>query len=390
MFDINNIQRFFRDEKLDGWLLADFHGRNSIAVEFLELPEHITRRFAFFIPSEGAPTAFIHNIEKDRFRHLPGDKIFFSSYKALEETLKAVLRGRRRVAMEYSPSGRLPYIGLVDAGTIELVKSFGIEVVSSADLVAYFQARMTEKQEETHRIAARMINSIKDEAFRFIHEKLKEGSNINEKAVVAFILRRFQEERLVTDFPPIVAVNANISNPHYSPPEHGSSPINKNDLFIIDLWAKGNEPHAVFADITWAGYAGETAPEKYQKVFDIVRTARDRAVAFIGERFPRETVYGYQVDDACRQVISEAGFGEHFFHRTGHSILEEVHGPGPNIDNLETEDRRKLLPGHLFSIEPGIYLPEFGVRSEIDVMITAHGPEITTQPVQQHIIPLFG
>lgn len=390
MFDINNIQRFLRNEKLDGWLLADFHGRNSIAVEFLELPKHITRRFAFFIPSEGAPTAFIHNIEKDRFRHLPGEKIFFSSYLVLEEALKTVLRGRRRVAMEYSPSGRLPYIGLVDAGTIELVKSFGIEVVSSADLVAYFQARMTEKQEETHRIAARMINNIKDEAFRHIHERLREGSLINEKAVVAFIMRRFQEERLVTDFPPIVAVNANISNPHYSPPEHGSSPIKKNDLFIIDLWAKRNEAHAVFADITWAGYAGESVPDRFQKIFDIVRKARDRAVEFISEKFPREIIYGYQVDDACRQVISDAGYSECFFHRTGHSILEEVHGPGPNIDNLETEDRRKLLPGHLFSIEPGVYLPEFGIRSEIDVMITAHGPEITTQPVQQHIIPLFG
>ncbi len=390
MFDITHIQRFFRNENLDGWLLADFHGRNTVAVEFLDLPEHITRRFAFFIPSEGAPTAFIHNIEKDRFRHLPGNKVFFSSYKALEEALQTVLRGRRRIAMEYSPSGRLPYIGLVDAGTIELVRSFGIEVVSSADLVAYFQARMTEKQVETHRIAAKMINNIKDEAFRFIHENLKEESLINEKAVVAFIMRRFQEERLITDFPPIVAVNANISNPHYSPPEHGSSPINKNDLFIIDLWAKVNEPHAVFADITWAGYAGETAPERFQKIFETVRKARDRAVAFISERFLRETVYGYQVDDACRQVITDAGYGEYFFHRTGHSILESVHGPGPNIDNLETEDRRKLLPGHLFSIEPGIYLPEFGVRSEIDVMITESGPEITTQPVQQHIIPLFG
>jgi len=388
MFDIPKIQENLQKEKLDGWLMADFHSRNTVAVEFLSLPAHLTRRFFYFIPATGEPTALLHNIEKDKFRHVPGKHITFSAYKLLESELEKLLKNRRRVAMEYSPNGRLPYIGLVDAGTIEMVRALGIEIVSSADLVSYFQARMTAEQVATHKKAAFLINKIKDEAFANIRNHLAGGVYINERMVAEFIMKRFTEENLVTDFSPICAIDANISNSHYEPPAENSAPIVRGNLVIIDLWAKLNQPHSVFADITWMAYAGESVPEKYAKVFAILTAARDRAVQYIKEKFPTP-VFGYDVDDACRKVIADAGYGDYFFHRTGHSILESCHGPGPNIDNLETEDRRRLLPGHLFSVEPGIYLPEFGMRSEIDVMLTESGPEITTLPTQKEIIPLL-
>jgi Xaa-Pro dipeptidase len=366
MLNLKSIQQYLRDQKIDGWLLADFHARNSIAAEFLDFPPNITRRFFYFIPEDGEPTALIHNIEKGKFGHIVGRHINFSSYKILEGALSEILKGKKKIAMEYSSNGRLPYVGLVDAGTIELVRSFGVEIVSSADLVANFQARMNAEQIATHKKAAFLVNKIKDEAFNFIRKHLGGGVYINEKMAVDFIMRRFGEENLATDYSPICAVDANISNPHYEPPAEGSSIIKRDCLVLIDLWAKLKEPHAVFADITWMGYAGESVPEKYRSVFSFVTAARDRAVGYIKEKFP-QPVFGYDVDDACRKVIEDGGYGEYFFHRTGHSILEAVHGPGPNIDNLETEDRRRLLPGHLFSIEPGIYLPDFGFRSEIDV-----------------------
>ncbi len=389
MLNLKEIQQYLKSEKIDGWLMADFHARNGIAASFLDFPAIVTRRLCYFIPAEGEPTAMLHNIEKDKFQHIKGKKINFSSYKVLEAALQEVLKGKKKIAMEYSPYGRLPYVGLVDAGTIELVRSFGVEIVSSADLVAYFQARMDAEQVQTHRRAAFLVNQIKDEAFSFIKENLKSDNYLNEKMVVDFIMLRFDEEELETDYPPICAVDANISNPHYEPPESDSAAVEKGKLILLDMWCKLTQPHAVFADITWMGYAGKEIPDEYRTIFSVVTAARDRAVSFIKERFPAEVLFGYDVDDACRKVIIDAGYGDYFFHRTGHSILEQVHGPGPNIDNLETEDRRKLLPGHLFSIEPGIYLPKFGFRSEVDCMLTENGPEVTTLPMQRNIVPVL-
>ncbi|UCD17380.1 MAG: aminopeptidase P family protein [Candidatus Zixiibacteriota bacterium] len=387
--DFQSIQEFLKEENMDGWLLYDFHGKNDVAIEFLHLPGHITRRSFFFIPAVGEPVALVSHIEKDRFRHLGVRIKSYASYRGMESLLKEVLGQSKIIAMEYSPNGRLPYIGLVDAGTIEMVRSIGIEIVSSANIVANFQARITEAQIDLHRKAAFMINHIKDDAFRLIRKSLVDGNFINEKMVVYFIKRRFEEEDLTTDFPPICAVNANICNPHYEPTEGSSSPIRENSLILIDLWGKCRKENAVFADITWMAYAGESIPDEYGNLFSIVVSARDAAVRCLKEKFPAEPVYGYEVDDVCRGVIEAAGYGENFFHRTGHSILENVHGPGPNIDNRETEDKRRLLPGHLFSIEPGIYLEEYGFRSEIDCMLTEAGPEITTQPVQKDIIALL-
>jgi Xaa-Pro dipeptidase len=387
--ELEKIQKYLKAEKIDGWLIADFHARNSIAVHFLDLSTHITRRSFFLIPAEGEPVALVHNIEKDRFVHLPGRKIIFSSYRDLESNLASMLKGYKKIAMEYSPSSRLPYIGLVEAGTIELVRSTGVEIVSSADMVSFFQARMTAEQLITHRKAAELINRCKDEAFDFIAKSIKSKTMVNEYMVVDFLLHRFEENNLTCDFPPCCAIDGNISNPHYQPSEENSLPIKEGALVLIDLWAKLKASHAVYADITWMGYTGTEVPDKYAKLFSIVSSARDRAIEFIREKFPQGPLYGYQVDDACREVVEKAGYGKYFFHRTGHSILEEVHGPGPNIDNIETEDRRRLLPGHLFSIEPGIYLEDCGVRTEIDCKITETGPEVTTQPLQKEIIRLL-
>ena len=389
MIEIEKIQQFLKTEKLDGWLMADFHARNSIAVEFLGLSTHLTRRAFYFIPVEGEPVMLVHNIEQDRFVHLPGTMKKFSSYKTLESNLFEILGGHKRIAMEYSPGGRLPYIGLVDAGTIELVRSTGVEIVPSADIVAYFQARMSPLQVEMHKRAAFLVNKIKDDAFNYIGDSLKKKKFVNERMVVLRIMRRFEENGMVTDFPPCCAVDANISNPHYQAGEDRSSPIVEGSLVLIDLWAKLKAPHSVYGDITWMAYAGEEIPEDYSEIFSVVTFARDKAVNFIKQKILEGPAYGYEVDDACRGAIEEAGYGKYFFHRTGHSILDSVHGPGPNIDNLETEDRRRLLPGHLFSIEPGIYMGKYGVRTEINCMLTESGAEVTTVPIQTEIVPLL-
>lgn len=389
MLQLDKIQDFLKSEGIDGWLIADFHARNNIAVNFLGLSAHLTRRSFYFIPAEGEPVALVNNIEKDRFVHLPGRKLTYSAYKTLESNLKEILNRRKKIAMEYSARGRLPYIGLVDSGTVELVRSFGVEVVSSADIVAHFQARMLPEQVESHRKAAKLIGTIKDDAFKFIGESLERKQPVNEHTVVLHILRRFEENGLICDFPPTCAIDANISNPHYQPGQDRSSPIRKASLILIDLWAKLKAARSVYADITWMAYAGESVPEEYSRIFSIVTSARDRAIDFIRQKCAKGPVYGHEVDDACRKVITDAGYGDSFLHRTGHSILEDTHGPGPNIDNVETEDRRRLLPGHLFSVEPGIYLDNFGCRSEINCLLTESGPEITTQPVQKEIIPLL-
>ncbi len=387
---LQQIQGELAKHGLDGWLLYDFHGSNDVAVSFLKLTGIVTRRSFYLIPSSGLPVAFVHNIEKEPFEHLLGEKEFYSSYRVLEEMLRNRLTGQKRLAMEYSEMGRLPYIGKVDAGTIELVRSFGVEVVSSADLVSKFSACLTEDQIALHRTAAQLVNSIKDEAFALIKSRLESGTKVTEYDVTQFIMEKFASEKMVTDHPPICGVGKNGGNPHYVPTEENSSEIKRDDLILIDLWAKLDRPGAVMADITWMAFAGPEIPEKFVADFQILCMARDAACSFISKKWKEgTTVYGYQVDDVCRGVIEADEKGAFFTHRTGHSIFEATHGPGPNIDNLETEDRRRLLPGHLFSIEPGLYMEDYGLRTEINVLITESGPEITSQPVQTEILRLF-
>lgn len=389
--EISKIQEYLAEHKLDGWLMADFHARNNIMVDMLKLPGMLTRRSFYFIPAMGEPVALVNAIEKSKFTGVAGKIIAYLGYRQLETELEMLLNGCNRIAMEYSSMGRLPYIGLVDYGTIELIQSFDVEIVNSADLVANFLARLTPEQMAAHRIAANNTIEIKDAAFKFIKDRLSKNQPVTEYDVARHILDQFEKYDMVTIEMPIVGINGHAGDPHYEPTEEGSATINKGDLILIDLWGKINHPDGVYADITWVAFAGtkDEIPAQYRSLFNIVLDARDTAVAYLRDNIDIRPVYGAEVDDACRKVIADAGYGDNFLSRTGHSIATEIHGPGPNIDNLETEDTRMIQMGHLFSIEPGIYMDEVGFRSEIDVLISHEGVEITTLPLQTEIVPLF-
>ncbi len=389
--DIPKIQQYLKDNKLDGWLMADFHGRNEIAVKMLGITGHLSRRSFYFIPAEGKPVALINPIETLQFKKVEGEKVVCRGYPMLETELAKLLRGKNRIAMEYSPKGRLPYIGLVDAGTIELVRESGVEIVSSQDLVADFQARLTPEQIASHRKAAVTVNQIKDDAFALIAKAVKSGSAITEADVCNFILERFKANGMITEYPPNCSVDAHAGDPHYDPLAVDSAVIKPHNLVLIDLWARFEDAAGVYADITWMAYTGarEDIPKEYADKFALIATARDRAVSFLNERLARGPVRGAEADDACRAVIEKAGLGQYFRHRTGHSMTGNVHGEGPNIDNMETEDARELQPGHLFSIEPGVYFDDSGFRTEINCLITEQGAEVTSQPLQQEIIALL-
>lgn len=388
---IERIQSYLKEHDLDGWLMADFHGRNDIAMRMLGITGMVTRRSFYFIPVEGEPTALVHNIESAKFKHVPGKQIRFSGYAQLESELHSLVHNGGRIAMEYSPMGRLPYVGLVEAGTIELVRDLGVEIVSSADLVALFTAALSAEQMATARMAAHNLIEIKDRTFHHISQSLIDGRTVTEYDVCRFILDLFEEYDMQTESGPNCSVDANAGNPHYEPSEHDSAAIQKGQLILIDLWARIKQDDAVNGDITWMAFAGskQQIPKKYSDIFSVLTNARDRAVAFLRENVDKRPVFGYEVDDECRAVIEKAGYGQYFTHRTGHSITSSVHGSGPNIDNLETEDRRKLQKGHLFSIEPGIYMDDCGFRTEIDVLIGHDGVEVITLPLQTEITPLF-
>ncbi len=389
--NVPSIQAYLIEHELDGWLLADFHARNEIAVRLLGIAGMLTRRSCYFIPAAGEPTALVNPIEAEKFKHLPGTLVPCLGYKQFESELNRVLTGQRRVAMEYSPYGRLPYIAMVDAGTIELVRQSGCAVVSSADLVAAFQAVLSAEQIAMHRIAAHNLIEIKDDAFKFIAGAITSGKAITEFDVVQFILQKFDEDDMTTDHGPNCSIGAHAGDPHYEPGATGSTVLKRGQLVLLDIWAKLKRDHAAFADITWMGFAGTGAeiPSRYNEIFAVLTKARDTAVTFVRDNIDKRPVHGWEVDDVCRAVVTASGYGDRFFHRTGHSITENTHGTGPNIDNLETEDQRRLAKGHLFSIEPGIYLPDCGFRTEIDVLIGHDGAEVTTLPLQTTITALF-
>jgi Xaa-Pro aminopeptidase len=391
---IDEIQNFLRENQIDGWLLYDFRESNPIARRVTGLAgRHITRRWFCYVPATGEPIWLTHRIELSHFNDLPGEVRVYTGWRELHEELRTLLANSQKVAVEYSPDAAVPYVAKVDAGTVELVRGCGVEVISSADLVQRVEARWTDSQLAGHQESARLILEAKDLAFAWIGEQLKANRRVTEYDVQRFILERFDAMNLVADHPPIAAVNANSGDPHYAPTAERRQPIQRGDFVLIDLWAKQRAPDAVYADTTWVGYVGETVPERYATIFEIVRRARDRAITFIREMFAAgRTVYGYAVDDVVRDYITAKGYGEFFVHRTGHSIGVEVHGNGVNIDNLETRDERPLIPGVCFSIEPGIYLPDFGVRSELDVFLahlTPDGVIVTTAPVQNAVLTLL-
>ena len=378
---------------LDGWLFYDFRGSDPLAYRLLQLDPslHVTRRWYYWIPTRGTPIKLVHRIEPHHLQALPGDTRLYVSWKEQHSHLSHILAGVHSIAMQYSPLNAIPYISRVDAGTIDLIRSFGLTIVSSADLIQRFEAVWNDQQLLSHQAAATHLRHIVDETFVHLGERVRQEKLVTEFDVQQDILNRMAARGMMTSSPPIVALNAHSADPHYSPLPVGSSPIHQGDFLLIDLWAKQQEPGSVYADITWTAYVGDHVPSRHEQIFAFVREARDAAVSYVQEsiqqgRFP----CGWEVDRVCRKVIQARGFGDRFLHRTGHSIGEEVHGNGANIDNLETQDERRLMPRTCFSIEPGIYLQnEFGIRSELNVYITEEKAHVYGQPVQTAVVPIF-
>ena len=388
------IQRALREDgSVDGWLFYDFRGSDPLGyrVLLLDASTHVTRRWYYWIPTIGSPRKLLHRIEPHILDPLPGERDEYVSWEQQRTLLEHLLRGSRRIAMQYSPLNAVPYVSRVDAGTIELIRSFGVEVVSSADLIQMFEARWTDRQLESHQYAAAALRRIVDEAFNHVREAVVRENGLTEYGLQQFILSRIREAGMMTSSAPIAAVSEHSADPHYGPAMTGSAKIQRDDLVLIDLWAKQSSAGSVYADITWTAYAGSTVPEKHRAVFDVVRQGRDAALEFVRAQIQAgQPPFGYEVDAACRKVIQGAGYGDQFVHRTGHSIGEEVHGNGANIDSLETQDTRRLMPRTCFSIEPGVYLPgEFGIRSELDVFLTERDALVFGLPLQRELSPLL-
>jgi len=389
-FNVEKIQKSIRAKGIDGWLFMDFHNRDLMAYKILGMDVKFTsRRWFYFIPAEGEPKRLVHKVESTKLNSLPGSIDYYLPWKELRTKLKEMLDGYKKVAMQYSPLNNIPYVSVVDGGTIDLVRSFGVDVVSSADLVQEFEAVIDEKGYQSHLEAGKIIQEIKNNAFKRIREFLDKGESLTEYQLQQYIVEQFEKNNLncMKEYP-IVGVNEHPADPHFEPTAENSYVFKEGDQVLIDLWAKKNEPGAIFYDITWCGFIGKNPSEKFVKVFNVVRDARNAAVNFVRERYSQgKPLYGYEVDDVCRQVVIDAGFGEYFVHRTGHSIGEEVHGNGVNIDNLETMDERELVPGICFSVEPGIYIKgEVGVRTEINVFITLDREVIVAGDEQDSLI----
>ncbi|MGB9434199.1 MAG: M24 family metallopeptidase [Candidatus Acidiferrum sp.] len=388
--DIPQMQKDLRAAKLDGWLFYDFRGRDPIALRILDLPAAMrTRRWFYFVPAKGTPKKLVHKIEAGALAAVPGDTLYFAGQKELRDNLKKALGKSRKVAMQYSPKNAIPYVAMVDAGTVELVRSLGLKVVTSADLVQKYEASWSKEQLESHLAAGRAIDRIVREAFDHAANCVKQKKPLTEYDLKQFILRKFEEAGITAEEGPDVAVNQNASDPHYGPTREKSSPIKEGDLLLLDVWGKQKGPNSVYYDITWMGYLGDSVPEKYAKVFRVLRDARDRAVDLICSAVKAgKPLQGWQVDKTARGIVEKAGYGKYFFHRTGHNIGTSVHGNGVNMDGLETQDDRHLIPHTCNSVEPGIYLQEFGMRTEVDVYVDDKEARVTGA-IQTEILPLL-
>ena len=391
---LSEIQRSLRELGLEAWLLYSFRDSNPISVRMLGLtPEiHQSRRWACLIPAEGAPRGLVHRIEPHIGRLIDGSVIEYSSHEEFQQGLRSILSGVRSVAMEYSPGNAIPVISRVDAGTVELVRSIGVDVQSSGGLIARLEARLSDEQIASARRAGGAVREIMLGAFDLIAGEIGRYGEITEYQVQQHILNEFRNRSMVTDHPPICGVGPNSANPHYEPTEERSEKIREGDFVLIDLWARENQEGSVFGDITWVGFAGKEVPESYHRIFEIVRDARDAAFQTVVDAFEQERpIRGADLDRVARNIIVDAGYGQYFVHRTGHSITTELHGAGANLDSFETEDTRPILAGTSFSIEPGIYLPgDFGVRSELDVVITHDGEVLaTSEPLQREVVAIL-
>ncbi len=392
--NLDAIQTALRESALDGWLFYDHHHRDPIAARILSLDPnaHITRRWYYFIPATGEPRKLVHRIEQARLDSLPGAKTQYSSWQELRAGLKDLLQNQKKIAMQYSPNNDIMYVSMVDAGTVEFLRGLGKEIVTSADLVSQFEAVLTEDQIASHSAAQRAIDLILVGAWAEIARNLRPPSGgvdrFTEFDLVAWLREAMRREALVWENGPDVSVNANTSDQHYEPTAEHASPIREGDFLLIDIWGRLDKPTSVFYDVTWTGVVGREPTKKEQLVFDTVRRARDAAIETVEKAFAaNRPIAGFEADDAARAVIREAGFGDFFVHRTGHNIAHEIHGSGAHLDNLETHDVRLILPRTCFSVEPGIYLPEFGVRSEIN-MITRPGKAWVTGRIQQELVQI--
>jgi Xaa-Pro dipeptidase len=388
--DLQEIQRDLRAAKLDGWLFYDFRGRDPIAQRILDLPPSMrTRRWFYFVPAKGTPRKLVHKIESESLAALPGETRYYAGQEELRKNLAKTVARAKTVAMQYSPKAAIPYVAMVDAGTVELVRGAGVKVVSSADLVQKYEACWTPEQLESHLAAGQKIDRIIRDAFQQAATHVREKKTFTEYDLQQWIVEEFGASGILREQGPDVAVNANASDPHYGPAAGKSSPIREGDLLLLGVWGKINAPGSVYYDVTWIGFLGAKVPEKYAKVFGVARDARDKAVGLILSSIAGgKPLQGWQVDKAARGVIEKAGYGKYFFHRTGHSIGESVHGNGANMDGLETHDVRHLIPRTCTSIEPGIYLPEFGIRTEVNVYIADREARVTG-PVQNEILALL-
>ncbi|MEW6322873.1 MAG: M24 family metallopeptidase [Acidobacteriota bacterium] len=391
--DVVAVQGALAAQGLDGWLLYDFQGSNPVARRLAGLAQsgHMTtRRWFYLIPAEGTPVALVHAIEAHNLDHLPGEKMIYAGRVQLDAGIAALLhhcRGRR-IAMEYSPGCAIPYVSRVDAGTIELVRGRGVTVVSSGDLIQEFEARVSPAQMDTHRAAAAALYRVKDRAFDATARRLRDSVPTTEHDIQRLMEGWFAEEGLISDSAPMVSAQENAGNPHYMPTAAASRSIGRDEVLLLDLWGRQQAPGAVFADITWVGFTGSRVPDEVRVAFAAVREARDAVVQVIEEaaRSGRE-IRGFEADRAARAVLERAGYAPRVLHRTGHSLGETVHGNGAHLDDYETHDERRLLPGTVFTIEPGVYFPHFGVRTEINVLWGSDGPEVTGER-QQEVLTL--
>ncbi len=390
--NLDAIQSALRDAGHDGWLFYDHHHRDPIGERILGLDPkaHITRRWYYYIPATGEPRKLMHRIEQGRLDSLPGSKGLYSSWQELAAGLEAMLANSKRIAMQYSPNNAIMYVSMVDAGTVEFLRSIGKHIVSSADLVSQFEAVLTEKQIISHSVAQMAIDEILEEGWKEIGRRLRPAKGkpgkVTEFDMVQWLSEGMKRSNLVWENGPNVSVNANCSDSHYEPTAEHTADIKEGDFLLIDIWGRVDDADSIFYDITWTGVVGREPSEREQLVFETVRNARDAAISAVEQAFATgRPIRGFEADDASRAVVRAAGFGDYFTHRTGHNIAHEIHGPGAHLDNLETHDVRQILPNTCFSVEPGIYLPEFGVRSEID-MLTAPSKAWVTGKIQRELV----
>ena len=389
---LKDIQEAITASSADGWLFYDIHKRDEIAYRILGVDDKklTTRRWFYFVPATGNPAKLVHKIEASRLDEIPGEKVVYVSWGDMHNKLEGILHERRRVFMQFSPQCNIPSVSLVDAGTVDLIRSLGKEVLSSANLVQLFEATIDDEGVRLHESAAAKIQRIKDQAFELAADSIKSSKRVTEHDVQQFILQEFEDKSLTCDgLHPIVAVNAHAADPHFEVSQQGSSPIESGDRLLIDLWAREDVPKGIYYDITWCAFMGAEPEPDYEKLFGVVVQARKRTKDFIAERINNGTpVCGWEADEVCRNFIREQGYAEYFIHRTGHSIHRAVHGNGVNLDNLETKDERQIIPGTCFSIEPGIYKDDIGVRSEINMLIDSSRRIVVAGAEQEQLLRL--